>query len=171
MAKKIIKKLLDKAATNQDVIKSHRSLRFFGDRLFQPNLWHLSRRSASLAFAIGIFCAWIPLPTQMLISAGLSVYFGSNLPLSVLLVWIGNPITIAPMFYIAYTVGSLFLNEHGIGGNFAFSLDNLINSLGYTWKPFLLGSFVLGLSSSLLGYFSVQYFWRLHTTKMVKKTI
>ena len=65
MPKKLIKKYLP----DPEKLKQQKSLQFLGDRLHEPNLWHLNRRSVSLAFAIGLFVAWIPTPTQMAIAA------------------------------------------------------------------------------------------------------
>lgn len=154
MAKEFVKKLLDRYVPDPDMIKEHKSLQFLGDKLHQPNLWHLNRRSVSLAFAVGLFCAWIPTPTQMAISAALAIYFGANLPLSVLLVWITNPITMPPLFYFAYRVGLLFTHSPEI----EFSMSSLFS--GDVWEPFLLGCLIMGITSSIVGYFSIQFFWR-----------
>ncbi|MGZ8214757.1 MAG: DUF2062 domain-containing protein [Methylosarcina sp.] len=165
MAKVYIKKLLDKFIPDPEFIKQHKSLQFLGDKLHQPNLWHLNRRSVSLAFAIGLFCAWIPTPTQMAISAAVAIYFSANLPLSVMLVWVTNPITMPPLFYFAYEVGLWFMNAPETESQFEFSLSGLFSGLGGVWEPFLLGCFILGVLSSAAGYFGIQFFWRRHTIK------
>jgi uncharacterized protein (DUF2062 family) len=161
MAKEIIKKLLDRFVPDPEVIKKHKSLQFLGEKLHQPNLWHFNRHSVSLAFAVGLFCAWIPTPTQMAISAALAIYFSANLPLSVILVWITNPITMPPLFYFAYKVGLWFMNAPETEDNFEFTLSGL----GDIWEPFLLGCLIMGITSACAGYFGIQYFWRQHTLK------
>lgn len=162
MAKELIKKLLDKFVPDQEFIKQHKSLQFLGEKLHQPGLWHFNRHSVSLAFAIGLFCAWIPTPTQMAISAAAAIFFGANLPLSVILVWMTNPLTMPPLFYFAYRVGLLFMNRPEAGEEFQFTLSGLFSGLGGIWEPFLLGCLILGITSSTAGYFGVQYFWRQH---------
>ena len=69
MAKEFIQKLLHKFIPDHDVIKQHKNLQFLGDKLHDPNLWHLNRRSVAMAFAVGLFGAWIPTPGQMAIAA------------------------------------------------------------------------------------------------------
>jgi uncharacterized protein (DUF2062 family) len=169
MAKQYIKKLLDKFIPDPEFIKQHKSLQFLGDKLHQPNLWHLNRRSVSLAFAIGLFCAWIPTPTQMAISAAVAIYFSANLPLSVVLVWVTNPITMPPLFYFAYEVGLWFMNAPESESQFEFSLSGLFSGLGNVWQPFLLGCLILGIVSSCAGYFGIQFFWRRHTLNKWEK--
>jgi hypothetical protein len=149
MPKKFIKKYLP----NPETIKKHKSLQFLGDKLHDPNLWHLNRHSVSMAFAVGLFCAWIPTPTQMAIAAVGAVYFRSNLPLSVALVWITNPITMPPLFYFAYIVGLWVLNVPGA----AFSLDAVLS--GEILLPFLTGCLVLGVTCAIIGQYGILYLW------------
>ncbi len=136
-------------------LKKQKSLQFLGDRLHEPNLWHLNRRSVSLAFAVGLFAAWIPTPGQMAIAAVAAFYFRANLPISVALVWITNPITMPAMFYFAYYIGVLLLGGDTPGADFEFNLESILSSLGDIGAPFLLGCLVLGIVSSLLGYFGI----------------
>ena len=78
MPKKFIKRLMP----NHRTIREHKHLRFLGSLLHDPNLWHLNRRSASGAFAVGLFMAWVPVPFQMLLGAIGAIAFRVNLPLS-----------------------------------------------------------------------------------------
>lgn len=163
--KELIKKLLDRFMPDPEVIKRQQSLQFLGSKLHEPNLWHLNRHSVSMAFAIGLFCAWIPTPTQMAIAAVGAIYYRANLPLSVGLVWITNPITMPPLFYFAYRVGLWFLNQPVTADEPEFSLTGMFSGLGDVWQPFLIGCFAMGILSSAAGYFGIQYYWREHTTK------
>jgi uncharacterized protein (DUF2062 family) len=165
MPKEIIRKLINKFIPDPDVIKRHKSLQFLGDKLHEPNLWHLNRRSVSMAFAIGLFCAWIPTPTQMAIAAVGAIYYRANLPLSVGLVWVTNPITMPPLFYFAYKVGLWFLNQQAVADESEFSLSGMFSGLGDVWQPFLTGCFVMGILSSAAGYFGIQYYWQQHITR------
>ncbi len=153
------KEFLRKYMPNPEMIKNHKSLQFLGDKLHDANLWHLNRRSVAMAFAIGLFGAWIPTPGQMVIAAMAAIYFRANLPISVGLVWLTNPITMPPLFYFAYLVGLTLLNLPAA----EFSLDAVLS--GDILFPFLTGCFILGVLSATLGYVGIQFFWRYHASR------
>ena len=153
------------------IIKEHRHLRHFGDLLHDPDLWHLTRRSTAGGVAIGLFCAFIPVPVQMIIAAGIAILFSVNLPLAVIFAWVSNPITFAPLFIFAYEVGTWIL---GVPVKpiepiaFEFSVQWLTESLVLIWKPLLLGCFILGSFSAIVGYVSIIWLWRLALIKKWK---
>lgn len=156
MPRKFFQRFLPKPQT----IKKNKALKIFGEWLHEPNLWHLNRRSVAGAFAVGLFFAWIPIPFQMVLAAGSAIWIGTNLPLSIALVWITNPVTIPPMFYFAYTVGTWIIGEPVVDFSFELTFNWLINELSSSWKPFLVGCFTLASVSSLIGYFAIDGIWR-----------
>jgi len=162
------KKLLKKYMPSPESIKENKNLRFLGDKLHEPNLWHLNRRSVSAAFAIGLLVAWVPTPGQMLIAAVIALFFRANLPISVALVWITNPLTMAPMFYFAYLVGLWTLQQPSPDADFQFSVESLMASLSDIGGPFLLGCGILGVASAVIGYFGIRLFWRWNVVKQWK---
>jgi uncharacterized protein (DUF2062 family) len=159
MPRNIIKRYLP----DPEFIKHHKNLQFLGDKLHDPNLWHLNRRSVSLAFAVGLFCAWIPVPAQMALAAVGAFYFRANLPISVALVWLTNPITMPPLFYISYLVGLWALDKDSLEAEAAFSTESVLSGVGDITGPFLLGCLILGIICSAAGYFGIQWYWRYHT--------
>lgn len=162
MPKKLIKRLMPDHRT----IREHKHLRFLGTLLHDPNLWHLNRRSASGAFAVGLLMAWVPVPFQMILAAIGAIAFRVNLPLSVALVWVTNPLTMPPMFYFAYLVGASLLGSGEVAHiAFELSYEWLATELVLIWKPFLLGCLILGVTSALGSYLTVRGLWRLHLVK------
>ena len=159
------KKLIKKYMPSPESIKENKNLRFLGEKLHDPNLWHLNRRSVAAAFAVGLFAAWIPTPGQMMIAAGFALYFRANLPISVALVWITNPLTMPPMFYFAYRLGLWFLNQPSPAADFEFSVESVTSGLSEIGGPFLMGCLILGIISSVIGYFGIRLFWRWHVVK------
>lgn len=165
MPKKFIRKYLP----DPHKIREHKTLQIFGTLLHDPNLWHLNRKSVSLAFAVGLFFMWVPVPSQMALAAGTAILVRSNLPISVALVWISNPITMPPMFYFAYKLGAWMLNTPATKFTFEPSMDWLMNEMLAIWKPFLTGCFSLSVISALIGFFSIRLLWRLHIIRYIKQ--
>lgn len=165
MPKRLIKRWLP----DQDKLKEHKHLRLFGKLLRDANLWHLNRRSAAGAFAVGLFMAWIPLPCQMLLAAGGAILFRVNLPLSVALVWLSNPFTMPPLFYGAYLVGCQLLGHPAQHIDIQFTWEWLVSVFETLAPPLLLGSLVLALLSSLMGYAFIRTFWRINTVRQWQK--
>ncbi|WP_068547106.1 DUF2062 domain-containing protein [Thalassotalea crassostreae] len=157
MPKKLIKRWLP----DHQTIKTNKHLQIFGDVLHDANLWHLNRRSVAKAFAIGLFFAFIPVPFQMMLAAGMAILAHGNLPLSVALVWISNPITIPPIFYACYKLGTILLNEPPQEFAFELSWQSLTETLANVGGPFLLGCGVAACFFSILGYTAINLIWRI----------
>lgn len=156
MPRRIIRRYLP----TPDKLRDAKGLGVFGELLFAPNLWHLNRRNFSGAFALGLFSAFIPVPFQMLISAAGAIIFRVNLPLSVALVWITNPITMPAIFYFCYLIGAWLLDTPVQALDFELSYEWLKVELIRIWQPFLLGCFVAGVIGSAIGYIFARLFWR-----------
>ena len=141
-------------------LKNIRSLRYLGDWIYQPNLWHINRSSASRAFFVGLFMAFVPVPIQMVLAALTAVRVRCNLPIAVGLCWISNPVTMAPLFYFAYRVGATVLGSDPQTMEFQLSWSWISSSLVAVWQPFLLGCLICGFFFGSLGYFTIQTLWR-----------
>ena len=156
-----LRSLLKRYLPERHKIQDHKHLQHFGDLLHDPNLWHLTRRSTAGGVAIGLFCAFIPIPIQMIIAAGAAILLGVNLPLAVIFAWISNPVTITPLFFFAYEIGSWILDKPVHLTTFEFSFQWAADNLGRIWQPLLLGCFIMGSFSAAIGYTAVRLLWRL----------
>jgi uncharacterized protein (DUF2062 family) len=141
-------------------IRANKSLRFLGKLLHDPNLWHLNRHSVARAMAVGLFAAFIPLPMQMLLAASLAVPVRGNLPISVGLVWLTNPITMPPVFYCTYKLGAWILGVPPMLLPDELTWEWISGELATLWQPFLLGSLVAGLGLGVLAYNLTMLYWR-----------
>lgn len=166
MPKRIIKRYLP----DPHKVREHKHLKFFGQLLHDPNLWHLNRRSVAGAFSVGLFAAFVPVPFQMVLGAAGAIIWRVNLPLSVGLVWLTNPVTMPPVFYFAYKLGTWILGTSlQKGVTFQVSLVWIMEKLTTIWQPFLLGCFVLGATSAIVGNMTIRLMWRLHVIRYLKR--
>jgi uncharacterized protein (DUF2062 family) len=103
------RKFFKRYMPDADKVRQVKLFGMFGDTLFHPALWHLNRRSAAGGVAIGFFCGLIPGPFQML-GAGIgALLFRVNLPVALLSTLYTNPLTIVPLYLVAYKIGTLVL--------------------------------------------------------------
>ena len=165
MPKKVIKRIMP----DHHTIKSNKHLKIFGDLLHNANLWHLNRRSVAKAFAVGLFFAFIPVPFQMFLAAGTAIIVHSNLPLSIGLVWITNPLTMPAIFYGCYVVGTWVVGAQEQAFNFEASWQWVVDSLQTIGPAFLVGCGVLAVAFAVIGYFGIQVLWRYSVAKEWKK--
>ncbi|WPL17023.1 hypothetical protein Thiowin_02008 [Thiorhodovibrio winogradskyi] len=144
----------------------HRALRGVAHLLREPRLWVLNRHSVAGAFALGFFILYLPPFGQPFYAAFGAVKLRVNLPIAFSLVWLSNPLTIPPMFYFAYLVGSLLLLRPILPFEFSFWLDwhNWLGILG----PVLLGSLVCATLGALVAYWTVQGLWRWNLVRRLK---
>jgi len=165
VAKKLISRFLPEAGK----IRHHRHLGIFGKALHDPNLWHLNRRSVSTAFAIGLFMAFTPIPFQMIPAAAFAILFRANIIISVTLVWISNPFTIAPIFFFSYKLGTWMIGRQPNDITFDLSWKWMTTELTLIWQPFLLGCFTVGTILAVIGYYGIHWLWHLHVVNEWEK--
>jgi uncharacterized protein (DUF2062 family) len=162
MPKEFLKKIVPSPAS----IRKVKGLHVLGDWVYASNLWHINRYSASMAFFVGLFCAFMPIPGQTLVAAIMAVLLRCNLPLSVSLVFVTNPITMPPIFFMAYEIGALIIDVPVKNVAFELSFAWLGNGLAAIWRPFLLGCLVCGLFSGSLAYVIVSQLWRWRVARL-----
>lgn len=152
--------LIKRYMPDPNTIREHKSLRFFGRLLHDPNLWHLNRRSVARAMGVGLFAALMPIPLQMLLAALLVIWVRGNLPIGVSLVWLTNPLTMPPVFYCTYKIGALLMGLPPRHLPDEMSWEWISGQLTTMWQPFLLGSVVAGVVLGVMGYCLTMGYWR-----------
>lgn len=90
-------------------VREVKALARFGDALFHPALWHLNRRSTAGGVAAGLFCGLIPGPFQMHGAGIAAAIFRVNLPVVLASMPYTNPLTIFPLYLVAYQLGAFVL--------------------------------------------------------------
>ncbi|HTN95317.1 MAG TPA: DUF2062 domain-containing protein [Gallionella sp.] len=164
---------LRKLLPSLDTVKNQRWLKPFGNRLHHPNLWHLHRRSVAGGVAIGLFCGLIPGPLQMISAALFAVLLRANLPVAVFATLYTNPLTIIPLYLVAYEFGAWVSGKNGDVAPAKLTLPELhwhnwFNEL-WNWllllgEPIFIGLPLLAMCLAIIGYFAVRVAWRVSVT-------
>lgn len=156
------RRLIQRYLPNFHELRERPGVRLLGRLLDDPYLLHLNRRSVAGGVALGLFVAFIPVPMQMLISAALAIALRVNLIIAVVLVWVSNPLTMPPMFYFGYIVGTWLIGPPVFHTGFEPTLAWFWNELGSIWKPLMLGCMVVGGVVAMAAYGVVNLLWRLY---------
>jgi hypothetical protein len=157
MPRRVFKRL----SRSRHAWKARWFLRPFRRILENPAYWSLNRRNVTRAFALGLAVSFIPLPIHVILAALLALLFGLNLPTAITAVFFTNPLTVVPLFFLAYWLGAKLLDTPLVPFHFELSFDWLSTGLLPIWKPFLLGCLVLGLATAAVGYVLLSTIWHL----------
>ena len=133
-----------------------------------PQLWKWNKRTISKAFAIGLFCAFIPLPMHTLLAAILAVALSANILLSIFLVWVNNPITMVPIYYFEYKLGSSLIGIE-MDPSFNFSISYLIDNLATATVAIWVGGLIISTLIGILGYASIISIYKYRALRRVKR--
>lgn len=159
---------------HHEAIHGNRWLAPFANTLLHPRLWHLNRHSVAGAVAAGLFCGMIPGPLQMLGAAICAVIFRVNLPLAMFTTFYTNPLTIVPLYILAYEVGSWVVP--GEGGKFVAPPDypaagmiawthELTTWMVQLGRPLAAGLLLLAVVFSIVGYFVTRLVYRIYLVR------
>jgi len=154
------RRFLQKYAPDPASLRGHWLLRPFGDRLADPQLWTLHRRSVTYAFGAGLAICFIPLPVHLLSAVSIALLFRLSIPVICATTFLLNPFTAVPVYYFAYRVGAAVLP--GPRQHFRFSATPhwFTHGLREVWQPFLLGCLVCAIVCGLIGWCALELLWR-----------
>lgn len=158
---------------DHEVIHNNRWFAPFANTLLHPRLWHLNRRSAAGAVAAGLFCGLIPGPLQMLGAAACAVIFRVNLPLALAITFYTNPLTIVPLYLVAFELGQWVLGAGNgdVTAPPAMTMDilgwikALIDWMAGLGTPLALGLLLLASLFAITGYGATRLVWRIYLVR------
>lgn len=125
-----------------------------------PALWSRSRKSVARAFGWGLFVAALPLPGQTVIAALIAIGLRVNLPVAAVTVFVTNPVTMVPIYWVAYRLGAGMLGLDPVAVAIEPSWAWLGENLARVGLPLALGSLLLGALAGCTGYLAVNVIWR-----------
>ncbi|WP_136067059.1 DUF2062 domain-containing protein [Modicisalibacter radicis] len=163
------RRLLQRYMPHPDVLKRNRSLRFMSGLTGNATLWVLTRRSVGNAFMVGLFCALLPIPFQMVAAALGAWLLRCNLPLSVGLVWLTNPLTMPLIFYANYRLGAWLMNTPARHVPEQINLHWIAAKMADILPPLMLGSLVAAVVVGLLSNLVIRLIWRWHVARSWKR--
>ena len=146
--------------------------------LEQRALFRFQRQPLARGVAAGMFCGLIPGPLQMMGAAICCVLFRVNLPLALITTLYSNPLTIVPLYVLAFGIGSLILGNGDldftpppdlVGMNPALWIGDLAAWASSLGKPLFIGLIVLAASLSMLSHLAVRWGWRLWLIRQWRK--
>ena len=159
-----VKEILKKYSPKRENV----NLGWLNKHLTDPELWKWNKKTIAKAFAIGFFCAFLPMPAHTLLVAILAVLFSANVLLSILIVWVNNPITMVPIYYFTYKLGASIMGIE-IDPDFEFSFGYLMDNFGATTIALWIGGIVVSIVSAILGYFTIITIYKYKALKRVKR--
>ena len=150
----------------RDTVHRYRLLRPFAPHLTHSSLWRMTRRSVPRGVALGLFVAVIIPVMHTAIAALLAVPTRANVAVAALFTLVVNPITIPPLYYAAYRIGSWELHhEAGLvnpaaAERFSSELSRLLFWIHEASGSIAIGVLTIAAAAALLGYLGSALVWR-----------
>lgn len=170
-----MKRYLRDRLPKPEVILENKYLVWMKPWLGHPRLWHMHRGSVSLGVAIGAVTGLIPGPVQVALAIIISIPVRANVLAAAAATFLTNPLTIVPIYMLAFSMGTLVTGEPMATLAFpdmVFSWREpwLLIPAMWNWSLSLGPSLVAGLAMlavilAVVGYFGTRIVWRWVVTK------
>lgn len=150
----------------RDTVHSYRLLRPFARHLTHSSLWRMTRRSVPRGVALGLFVAVIIPVMHTAIAALLAIPARANVAVAALFTLVVNPITIPPLYYAAYRIGSWELHhESGFvnpaaAERFSSELSRMLFWIHQASGSIAIGVLTIAAALAVVGYVASALVWR-----------
>ena len=149
----------------RDELHRYRLLRPFAARLSRSDLWRLNHRSVPRAVAVGLGVGIIIPVLHTVIAALVAVPTRANVAIAAGTTLVVNPLTIPPMYYLAYRIGTWELRKETIvdaeqAAHVSGELSRMLFWIHEASGPIALGILTLAVVMSGLGYLVSSLAWR-----------
>jgi uncharacterized protein (DUF2062 family) len=142
----------------RDSIHHYRLLKPFAPHLSQPALWRMTRRSVPRGVALGLFVGVIIPFMHTLVAAIFAIPLRANVAVAAAFTLLINPLTIPPMYYAAYRIGSWELHYDAALVNpaaaerFSSELTRALFWIHHASGPIAVGVLTIAAVAALVGY-------------------
>ncbi|MDA3555993.1 DUF2062 domain-containing protein [Acinetobacter sp. AOR15_HL] len=151
-------------------VSNMKFLRIFGKKTLNPVLWYVNRKSITQAVFVGTFFGLLPIPFHSVFIVMAVLLFEVNLPISLMLAWLSNPLTLVPILYIGFWFGAHIFHVHMINKEMLLGvlhqISRWITNFGHGHIDFSLakilmtGLVVEAFVFAVILYLSTEIFWR-----------
>ncbi len=128
--------------------------------LQNPAYWGVRRKTVVPGFSLGLFVAFMPVPAHTLLAVFLALILKVNIPASIIGTLLMNPLTMVPMFLLAYNFGAFLLGVEPQPFAPELTMEWLTHGFLNVWQPLLLGSLMCGVLAAAIGYVGLDLLWR-----------
>ncbi|RRS30042.1 MAG: flagellar biosynthesis protein FlhF [Epsilonproteobacteria bacterium (ex Lamellibrachia satsuma)] len=118
----------------------------------------INRKSVSRGVLVGLFWGFIPMPMQMVAVMATTPFLRFNVPLAISMVWLSNPFTMPPMYYMEYLTGNLILGHEGLS-NIELTMDWFTKNMGDIFVPLYVGTAFYSIVVSSIIYLLINRLW------------
>ncbi len=145
----------------------------FNDFLDKYNLpkayFAINRRAVTRGLLVGLFWGFIPMPFQMLGVIITTPLMRFNVIIGLATVWLSNPVTYPPLWYLEYKTGNLILGKPGLE-NVELTMSWFQNHWDDIVVPLYVGTAFYSTVVSYLIYLFVNWLWikSVHKAKRAK---
>lgn len=142
-------------------------LRPFAPHLAHPSLWRMTRRSVPRGVALGLFVAVIIPVMHTIVAALLAIPTRANVAIAAAFTLVVNPLTIPPIYYAAYRIGSWELHHDAsllnpaAAARFSSELSRLLFWIHEASGPIAVGVLTIATAAAALGYVAASLAWGL----------
>jgi hypothetical protein len=149
----------------RETVGQYRLLRPFAPHLTHPSLWRMTRRSVPRGVAVGLFVAVIIPFMHTVIAALLAIPTRANVAVAAVFTLVVNPLTIPPMYYAAYRIGSWELHhdsrllDPAAAERFSSELSRLLFWLHHASGPIAVGILTMAAVLAAVGYLAASLVW------------
>jgi uncharacterized protein (DUF2062 family) len=159
----------------RETIHRYRVLRPFAHHLSHASLWRMTRRSVPRGVALGLFVAVIIPVLHTAIAALLAIPARANVAVAATFTLVVNPLTIPPLYYAAYRIGSWELHHDATLVNpaaaerFSGELSRLLFWVHQASGSIAIGVLTIAFGSALIGYLASALVWRFWASSRWRK--
>ena len=147
-------------------IHRYRLLRPFAPHLSRPALWRMTPRSVPRGVALGLFVGVIIPVMHTAIAAILAIPLRANVAITAVFTLAVNPLTIPPLYYAAYRIGSWELHHDATLVNpapaerFSGELSRMLFWIHQASGPIAVGVLTIAVGAAAIGYLTSAIAWR-----------